>query len=170
MADPADDHLVIGLTGAKRNWWLTGLALLALFAILAAIAAITEPAENSIFQTVLMVGWWILLWLRFRAVRADRNGIRRRRTLRTTPWAGIEEILEPGRWDDDIRVRTTAGKSLPTGLPGVYLGQLAELSAKPVQRHSFSSNPPTKEQRDLRERAARVKARNCELMGDDNQS
>ncbi len=171
MADPADGDLVIGLTGAKRHWWLAGLALLALFATLAAIAAITEPAENSIFQTVLMVGWWIMLWLRFRAVRADRNGIRRRQTLRITSWAGIERIIEPGRWDASVHLRTTAGKDLPTGLPAAYVEQLATLSGKPVERRlSAAAKPPTKEQRDLCERAARVKARNCELMGDDNQT
>lgn len=80
----------------------------------------------------------------------------------------MEALIEPGRWDESVHLRTTAGKDLPTGVPAEHLDQVAALSGKTVeQRPSAAAKPPTKEQHDLSERAARVKARNAELMDDD---
>lgn len=153
MAEPTNDDLVVGLSGAKRRWWLAGCVALATCTVVTVISALVDHMWSAVPQSVFSVYLTTVLWLRFRAVRADRCGIRRRNALQTTSWSEIEELLEPGRWDDDVKLRTTAGKILTTGLPATHLDQLAALSGKPVQRRaSTCGKPPTKEQRDLSER------------------
>lgn len=130
------------------------------------MAAVLDRTFSLAFQGLFLSYYCLLLWIHWRPVRIDQQGIRRRGAFRAKPWNEVETLLETGRWDSTVRLRTTAGKNLPTGVSAEHLDRLAELSHKPIERRPSSSKAPTKEQRDLSERAARVKARNAELLGE----
>lgn len=167
MADPTRDELIVGLRGAKRRWWIAGCVILMAGTVLTVVSAIVDHTSYVVVQTIFAVYVTAYVWLHFRALRADREGIRRRGTVWAMPWSEVETLLEPGRWDDNVAVRTRRSKSLKTGFSAAYLDRLAELSGRPIERHvPAGAKPPTKEQRDLSDRAARIRARNVELLGE----
>ncbi|MBO1756668.1 hypothetical protein [Allobranchiibius sp. CTAmp26] len=82
----------------------------------------------------------VFAWIHFRTLRADRDGITRRDTLRATPWSQVDALIEPGRWDTTVHLRMSGGKDSPTGYPAEHLERLVELSGKPVERRPSTSS------------------------------
>lgn len=164
----AGQELLIPVCGPRRSLRIAVYILLGLYAAAAIANAILDFEIRTVFPLLTATCLILSLALRWRHARADGHGIRRQSSFRTTQWSDVQALIEPGRWDTSVHLRSTAGKDLPTGVPAEYLDQLVSLSGKPLeQRPSAAAKPPTKQQHDLSERAARVKAQNCELMGDD---
>lgn len=160
--------LLLPVRGPRPLWKVLAYVLVGLYAGAAVVSVVLDTRVSSFVQLLPAAFFAASAWLRWRPVHANDDGIRRQSLFRATPWSDVDALIEPGRWDDSVHLRTAAGKDLPTGVPARYLDSLLALSGKPVeQRLSAAAKPPTKEQRDLSERAARVRARNGDLMDGD---
>ncbi len=123
----------------------------------------------------------MLAWaIRLRRGRADRRRIRPAFSLRPITWAKVRGVRTPGRWEDLIEVEMLDGTTRATGFPISYLDELIRLSGTDVlPRHATPPAPlprtpmpisRAQEQRNFADRAARVKKRNAELLGEDEPS
>lgn len=127
------------------------------------------------FAPNITIKWMTLL----RRGRADQVRIRPQLSIRSISWADVRGVRAPGRWDELVQVELQDGKVRSTGFALIYLDDLVQLSALPLlPAHTASGTPihrtpvpktRAQEQRDLSERAARIKARNTELMDEDQQ-
>lgn len=170
MSDSTGSLLIPAL-GRGTRWRTVQLVCTAVYVLGALTLVVTNFRLSSAVALLLAAFFTFSYWLRWRPTSADQDGIRRQGFFRATHWDDVEALIAPGRWDTSVHLRTAAGKDLRTGIPAEYLGQLAALSGKPVEQRLWAAaNWPTRQQLDLSERAARVRARNCELMGVDDQS
>lgn len=178
-ADP--DSITLPRPVDRSRWHLiqpitmTGLAL-----VLGAVN-IGSHVGATLLAGLIIVPYLALTWaIRLRRGRVDRVRIRPALSLRSIPWAKVGGVRTPGRWEDLVEVEMLDGTSRATGFPMSYLDELVHLSGTDVlPRHS---TPPAllprtpvpmsraQEQRNFVDRAARVKKRNAELLGDDKPS
>ena len=134
----AADVLIVVPARPRRWLWITICVLAVTVAIGMLVNALTDVGLHTAPQIFIPVSWILYYRAHFRPLRADRHGIVRQDTFRATPWSEVESLIEPGRWDPSIHLRTTSGKDRPTGFPAEHLRRLAELSGKPVEHRPSS--------------------------------
>ena len=135
----------------------------------------------TLLAGLVIAPYLVLTWaIRLRRARADRRRIRPALSFRPITWAKVRGVRTPGQWDDLIEVEMMDGTSRATGFPISYLDDLIRLSGTDALPHH--STPPAplprtpvpltraQKQRNFADRAARVKKRNAELLGEDEQS
>ncbi len=135
--------LLLPVQGPRHRWRVAIYVLFALYGIIGLVSFIFDPMVYSFGQVVMGILGIANLWLRWRQAAADHYGIRRQSMFRATPWSEVQALIEPGRWDPTVHLRTTTGKKLPTGVPAADLDSLVELSGKPVEPRSFASTKAT---------------------------
>ncbi|MDQ2850309.1 MAG: hypothetical protein M3Y49_06170 [Actinomycetota bacterium] len=159
-------RLLLPVKGPRRRWRVAVFVVLALYGTAALVSFVLDPMVSSSLQVLLAMIISVNPWLRWRRAAADQYGIRRQSAFRMTSWSDVQALIEPGRWDTSVHLRTTEGKDLTTGVPAAYLNSLVQLSGKPVERRpSASTKAPSKEMRDLSDRAARVRNSTEQLIG-----
>lgn len=132
VADPVG-VIFLPVLGPRRGWRIVAYVVFAAYGVAAVISFALDSKVYAVWQVVLAALLIGNIWLRWRRARVDHLGIRRQSTFRTTKWSEVAALIEPGRWDPSVHLRTTQGKDLPTGVPAGYLDQLATLSGKPVE-------------------------------------
>lgn len=162
----SSQRLLLPVKGPGRRWRVAVYVVLALYGTGALVSFVLDPTVSSSVQVALAVLISVNPLFRWRRAAADHHGIRRQSTFRMTPWSDVQALIAPGRWDTSVHLRTTAGKDLTTGVPATYLDLLVQLSGKPVEpRPSASTKAPSKEMRDLSDRAAHVRNSTEQLIG-----
>ena len=153
---------------------------IAMTGIVVGLAAVNIGSHlgATLLAGLVIAPYLALTWaVRLRRGRADRRRIRPALSLRPIAWAKVRGVCTPGRWQDLIEVEMLDGTIRATGFPIGYLDELVRLSGTDVLPRHFSPPAPlprtpvpisrAQEQRNFADRAARVKKRNAELLGDD---
>ncbi|GAB95948.1 hypothetical protein BJY21_002438 [Kineosphaera limosa] len=99
---------------------------------------LTWNAWRSAWVTALYVVWLIsllviaALLLRPALIVINEDGIKRP-LRRPIPWADIEAVNRPGRFDEYVPITLRNGRSLPLLLPKRYAEQVARIGNRPLQ-------------------------------------
>lgn len=131
-------RLVIPARGRDTRLRIVQLVCTAVYVLGALIFAVIHFTWSFAVPLLLAALFTINYWARWRPTYVDQDGIRRQGLFRATPWTEIAALIEPGRWDPTVHLRSTKGKDLPTGVPAGYLDQLATLSGKPIEARPSS--------------------------------
>lgn len=160
-------------TGTRTDMILFIVSMV--FWVVVVAHAALAPSAGSVAYGLVGLGFLAYNWRKYRhGVVADSVGLHRplRRVL---PWDHVHAIEEPSELRPELVLWCTDGKRRGTLLPIEYADELSRISGRPIQTEKVMQHPMPKvearktwqqEQGDFAARAARVEARNAELLGE----
>lgn len=172
---PADSRIAFrpSPTGTRTDTILFIVSMV--FWVAVVVHAAAAPSVGSVAYGLVGLGFLAYNWRKYRhGVVADSAGLHRplRRVL---PWDEVHAIEEPSELRPELVLWCTDGKRRGTLLPIEYADELSRISGRPIQTEKVMQRPMPKvevrktwqqEQDDFAARAARVEARNAELLGE----
>ena len=108
--------------------------VIASFVVTARVLTAAFPGVFTVLLIPITLVRATATWLQWREVRIDQHGVRRRSALVATPWSRVESILQPNTAMSGLRLRTTDGKVLPTGIPVEHAQALSEIGGRALLR------------------------------------
>lgn len=138
------------------------------------IHAVLAPSQGTITYGLVGLAFLAYYWRKHHdGVVADAVGMHRpfHRVLR---WDRVEAIAEPNAATVELVLRCRDGNTRTTFLPPEYAEELSQISGTPIRSEKAPHPIPQvearkawqQEQDDFAARAARVRARNAELLRD----